>query len=372
MMRMLRLVKERASSVLGALRREPRGEEDISPVVPVLEDSNDQPKELDYESRLAKEVEYFRSIENVHNLPDIFHYWSNKYLVPKYQQFGFSNPTEFFLKYMTQVCIRSPNRDHWFLSIGAGNCEFEVELAQKLLGAGIENFRFESLDLNAFMLERGKALAQERSVAHMFKFTEKDINSWTPEHSFTVVMALQSLHHILELELLFDKIHAILEPDGFFLTDDIIGRNGHMRWPEALEIVNQFWDELPERYKYNHQLKRLEIQYDNWDCSTEGFEGIRAQDILPLLIERFHFELFVGFANVIDIFIDRNFGHNFDPNSKSDLEFIDRVHFADEEAIEKGLIKPTHMTAALVKSPPLQARTHKHLTPQYCVRLPNK
>ena len=144
-----------------------------------------------------------------------------------------------------------------------------------------------------------------------------------------------------------------------------------MRWPEALEVFNMLWGELPERYKYNHLLKRTEIVYENWDCSKEGFEGIRAQDILPLLIKKFHFELFVGFANIIDIFIDRCFGHNFDPASPSDLAFIDKVHTIDEDHLRKGAIKPTHMTAALMKAPPKKMKTHLHLTPEFCVRRPD-
>jgi hypothetical protein len=31
-----------------------------------------------------------------------------------------------------------------------------------------------------------------------------------------------------------------------------------------------------------------------WDCSKVGFEGIRAQDILPLLVKNSRFEAFSG------------------------------------------------------------------------------
>src|SRR2546421_428065 len=149
-------------------------------------DKRDHARE--YQERMVKEVEFFKSYENVHDLPGIFHYWSNKYLVAKYRQFGFDNPKQFFSLYMQRACI--------------------------------------------------------------------------------------------ELEVLFDKIYQTLHPDGYFVTDDMIGRNGHMRWPEALTVFNALWKELPEKYKYNHQLKRLEIEFDNWDCSKEAFEGIRSQDIL--------------------------------------------------------------------------------------------
>ena len=90
----------------------------------------------------------------------------------------------------------------------------------------------------------------------------------------------------------------------------------------------------------------------NWDCSIQGFEGIRSQDILPLLLSQFHFELFVAYGNVIDPFVDRAFGHNFDATAQWDRDFIDRVHQRDEEAILAGWIKPVHMEAVVGKETP--------------------
>jgi SAM-dependent methyltransferase len=324
----------------------------------------------DYDIRLKKEIEIYGSVENVHDLPEIFHYWSNKFLVPKYHQFGFSNPAEFYLSYIVRQLKDSQGKNFRILSIGSGNSELEVNIVEKLLMADAREFVFECLDINPMMLERGKKLAQEKGILGRLEFVNTDINSWRIKNMYQIVIANQALHHFVELEVLFDKIYLSLCPDGYFLTDDIIGRRGHMRWPEALEIVNNLWKELPDRYKYNHQLTRFEAEYDNWDCSKEGFEGIRSQDILPLLIERFHFELFVGFANVIDIFIDRSFGHNFNPDSQWDRDFIDRAHWVDEKNLQIGHIKPTHMTAALTKSLVGTSKTLGHLTPQYCVRSP--
>lgn len=327
-------------------------------------------KDSDYEAMLAREVSNYRTVENVHDLPDIFHYWSNKYLVPKYREFGFSSPNSFYLQYMTRVCrqMAGPAR---FVSCGAGNCDTEVGLVEALAQSGISNFVLECLDVNPHMLDRGRRLAQEKQVLDRLCFTQADINAWQPRERYHVVMANQALHHFVELEMLFDKVHRALTDDGFFLTDDMIGRNGHMRWAEALEVLNTLWRELPERYKYNRLLKRTEIEFENWDCSKEGFEGVRSQDILPLLIGKFHFELFVGFANIIDIFIDRCFGHNFDPSNPWDLGFIDKVHAVDEEQLKRGSVKPTHMTAALTRAPQGKTKTHLHLTPEFCVRWPN-
>ena len=41
--------------------------------------------------KMRQEIKRFKSCRNVHELPAIFHYWSNKYLVPKFLPFGFAN-----------------------------------------------------------------------------------------------------------------------------------------------------------------------------------------------------------------------------------------------------------------------------------------
>lgn len=97
-----------------------------------------------------------------------------------------------------------------------------------------------------------------------------------------VALANHSLHHLVALESIFTGVKAGLSEGGVFVINDMIGRNGHMRWPEAMEVIPDLWRYLPESHKYNHQLKRVEHDYINWDCSLTSFEGIRAQDILPV------------------------------------------------------------------------------------------
>jgi hypothetical protein len=221
------------------------------------------------------------------------------------------------------------------------------------------------------MLERGRRLARERRLSDRFDFAETDIKDWKPRETYTTIIAHYSLHHIVELEALFDAIHRSLDDEGFFLTQDMIGRNGHMRWPEALEIFLGLWATLDARHKFNHATGEYEPVYENYDSSREGFEGIRAQDILPLLIKRFHFDCFLGFNNLISVFIDRNFGPNFDPGDARDRHFIDFVSGLDDYFIEVGKIKPTQMIAAMVKRSVKRPRVYKHLTPEFCLRPPD-
>jgi SAM-dependent methyltransferase len=196
-------------------------------------------------------------------------------------------------------------------------------------------------------------------------------NGLPPPGTYDGVIANQALHHVQELEHLFNSIKRSMKPGAVFVISDMIGRNGHLRWPEALTVVHEFWASLPEKYKYNHQLKRVEKVYENWDCSTEGFEGIRAQDILPLLVQHFHFDLFIGFGNIIDPFIDRGFGPNFDETCEWDRSFIDRVHERDEGEMIAGRVKPAHMMAVLTKEARESSKYHPPLSPEFCIRWPD-
>ena len=285
-------------------------------------------------------------------MPEVHGYWAHKYVLSLLQPHGFGNDVEFFRWYICKTAKIVNPQICRVIALGSGNCELKAMLVQSLLAAGVTNVTIECTDLNPYMLDRGRALAAEKGISDRLNFTQIDINQWQPEGKYDVVIAAHSLHHFLALEHLFDAIRGCLNENGYFLNHDMIGRNGHMRWPEALEIVNMLWTELPDDCKYNHLQRRVELPYENFDCSTDGFEGIRAQNILPLLIQRFQFELFIPLGNLIDIFVDRCFGFNFDCAKSSDIDFIDRVQRMDQEAIEAGCITPTHMYAAMKISKP--------------------
>jgi len=321
-----------------------------------------------YGARIAKEKDNFQDCVNVHDLPPIFHYWSNKHLRPRLQDCGVESIEGFFGNRLAQAYDASPNDTRRFISIGAGNCELEVALAKQLIAQGKGSFRLECMELSTQMLQRGAKLAAEAGVANNLVPLEADFNSWRPTVQYDAVVCNQSLHHVLNLEGLFGSIKHCLRQDGPFIVFDIIGRNGHRRWPEALELVREFWSELPRNYRYNRLLSRQEETFLDWDCSIEGFEGIRAQDILPLVVQEFSFEFFFAFANIVDPFIDRSFGHNFDVAAEWDNAFIDRVHARDESEILAGRIKPTHMLAVLSKAPVQATICDRHLTPNFCIR----
>jgi len=321
-----------------------------------------------YHARVRAEKGIYEDCLKVHDLPPIFHYWSNKYIRPKLEAFGFSTPNDLFKKYLAEQCQQRPQEALRFASVGAGNCDLEIALASHLRSQGRSDFVIDCLELNPAMLERGRAAAAGAGVAEQIHLVEADFNQWVPDHEYDAVLANQALHHVLNLEGLFGQIKSCLKPHGSFIISDMIGRNGHLRWPEALEIVHEYWRKLPPSYRFNPLLNRYEELYENWDCSGESFEGIRSQDILPLLVANFHFQLFVGFANVIDPFTDRAFGYNFDVKAAWDRAFIDQVHERDEQEMIGGHINPTHMLAVVGNDTDTPTVFHQPLGPEFCIR----
>ena len=323
-----------------------------------------------YEDRVRAELGFFTDVRKVHDLPSISHYWSHTHLIPMLEPLGFRNSLEMFRLYIARVCAQHPDETCRVLSIASGDSAPEINTAQWLIEHDIRNFQFECRDINEEVLARGRLAAADNGVGGHFAFVPTDINLWKPQEIYHVILAVQCLHHIVELESLFDKIHRALHPSGYFAADDMIGRNGHQRWPEAMKHVKRLWKELPADYKHNRAFGTHDRKIDNRDFSEGCFEGIRSQDILSLLVRRFHFDVFAGFGNIVDVFIDRMYGPNFDPKKAWDREFIDRAHMLDVQEIDAGRVKPTHMYAVMTQAPVAVPRFPRHWSPEFCVRQP--
>ena len=257
--------------------------------------------------------------------------------------------------------------------MGAGNGDMEVTLARQLIEAGLDGFQIQCVDINPTMLERGRKMASDNGISDRnITFLKGDFNRWRPNQTFDIIIANHSLHHVLELEDLFHHIHEAMKPDGAFLTTDMIGRNGHLRWPETLKYVNQYWERLKPEQRYNCQLKIPMPKFEDWDCSTKGFEGIRAQDIMPLLVKKFNFEIFVAFGGIIDVFVDRGYGHNLSINSEFDKKLIDEINILQEGLLVSGEIKPTQMLSMLRRNDySVKTKYWANLTPERSIRHPH-
>ena len=275
----------------------------------------------EYDETVRREIEQYARVLDEggvsSSIPSIFTYWASTSLSPRLHSiFGEVQVESIFAKEIARSRAEETN-SVTVLALGSGDAQTEFEIARQLLDMGIEP-HIMCTDLNPIVTERARQDSVDMGLAEYFTFVTVDLNLEMPSGTFDAVVVNHSLHHFQNLEFILDGVRNSLVPGGRFVVSDMIGRNGHCRWPEALPFVQALWDSLPDEKRYNNFAGCVEGPYVNYDCTLDDtFEGIRAQDILPLCLERFDFEAFVGHGNVVDIFVDRIYGPNFDPEKRA-------------------------------------------------------
>ena len=319
----------------------------------------------DYAKRKAAEIASFKKLEDFSALSDIASWWAPLYLGPRVKSiFGTNTPAAFYGAPIQRIALGVGTVR--ILSVGSGDGHMECKVAAFLKRNGTTNFKITGVELSAALVERAKKRAAESGVDGHVEFIENDAKN-LPGAQVEVIICNQILHHITDLEELFEALRRILVPGGTLLTRDMIGRNGHLAWPEALELINHIWTDMPKRYQYHHGQKRSYEKFPNIDFSKVGFEGIRCQDILPLMVKEFRFRKFYAFGGIVERFISLGFGPNYDAKNEDDLNFVRMLQVVNDLALDTGVIKPTQMIAELTNEE-TNCQCWGKRTPEFCVR----
>lgn len=278
-------------------------------------------------------------------LPAMFHYWSVECLSPRLRSLGLSAPETFFLDEILAAArdLRRPVR---VASFGAGACALEIDLARRLQSQGIES-AFTCVDFNGGLLRTAKTAASAQGVSTAMEFLRLDCNRLPELAPYDVILVNQFFHHVEALETFCASLSACLAEGGRLLTSDVIGRNGHLLWPDVEDAVAMLWTVLPEQRRYDRYFGRILDTYRPVDHASYSNEGIRAQDVVECLLAEFDFEVFFPWGGSIMPFIERRVGFNFDVNDATDRAFIRSVDGADMEALDQQRYPASNMIASL-------------------------
>ncbi len=292
----------------------------------------------EYQKKLSTEISIYEHNTNVHDLPEIHHIYANHFLVPNLEKLTSCGDWSDWWIHDIDDLMEQLDRPVRMLSIACGNGDKEIELFQKIKYP--EKLTLIGVDVNPEMVARAKLSAKEKGLRNV-QFLTQDLNYPDLPDQLDIVVANHSLHHIVELERLFKEINNKSTDEMIFLINDMIGRNGHVMWDNTEKVVAEIWSRLDDRFKINAYSHKLdEIPY-NFDCSEHGFEGIRAEDILQLLDEYFDIEMFFPFSTLMNRFIDRVYGNNFNPSDGIDLSIINQIIELDIKMLEKKNLAAT-------------------------------
>lgn len=233
------------------------------------------------------------------------------------------------------------------LSLGSGPCGVEISIAEKITS----NYHYHCLDLNEELLGIGKKQIEKKGLNISTEPMDLNLIS-LEEKKYDIITAFASLHHLNELERVYTMVNRALKPDGIFVTVDVITKNGLMMWPETYDVLVRLWSIWPDKFKINHTYygtPRFTPEYGNIDYSQGSFEGIRSQDILPLIPEYFDPIIYVPCHSICRQLLDTQYGPNYnldDPFDKSMVEFIWNL---DCYYIHERVLPPGTMFAVMRK-----------------------
>lgn len=138
------------------------------------------------------------------------------------------------------------------------------------------------LDINSDLL---RTAAQQFPRSVKVELLEANANDLVDfGEKWDIILCVSALHHIVELEKLFEFCHVSLKDGGeFWSIGENIGRNGNRLWPEALKAANAFFGQLPERLRLNRHTGVIDCEIPDQDYSVGCFEGIRSEEIEPTM-----------------------------------------------------------------------------------------
>lgn len=290
-----------------------------------------------------------KSVNNPHDLPIIFHYWSCRYLVPMMRKLGFETVEQLFIQTLVKQCQTFKNETCYFVNIASHDGQFELNIIKQLQQQGVNNFVLHGLHADTKIVENLNQLAKNRAMSDKLQFQLADLITWHPEQTYHVIIANHALHRANNMAHIMARLQTALNTQGKLIIVDMIGEIGHQRATEVLPHIPALWSQLPQTYKFNFLTQQQENWFINHDYSFIGFEGAEAKTIVNLLNQHFTFIQCLAYGNLIDVFIERAFGHHFDEHNHDDVAFIDQVQAIDQMLIEQGKIKPTHLIAILQK-----------------------
>jgi len=223
------------------------------------------------------------------------------------------------------------------LSLGSGPGGLELQCARQAPSA-----KLVCVDLNPGLMEMGREQAASEELA--VEFQQGDLNTIElPANEFDLVFCHASLHHLLELEHVFQQIRRTLKSGGELIAVDVVTRHGYRMWPETRKVIDSIWRTLPEPYRVNHTAyhrKAPDEKAFEVDTRLSNMECIRSEDILPLLDAGFETVAFVPYFSLCRRFFDTMYGPNYDLDRPLDRAIVDWIWELDCHYLDSGELKP--------------------------------
>lgn len=131
------------------------------------------------------------------------------------------------------------------LSLGCGTGRLERQLAA--LGAFVA---CDAYDIANGSIQKARQAAAEAGYEQITYYVDDMNTIGFAQAQYDAVWAAGSVHHVTELEHLFDQVAAALKPGGLFVLNEYIGPTRFQFPARQRQIIQACNDLLPDEYKH--------------------------------------------------------------------------------------------------------------------------
>ncbi|UHD17934.1 class I SAM-dependent methyltransferase [Thiocapsa bogorovii] len=214
------------------------------------------------------------------------------------------------------------------LSLGSGYCGHELKLARALTC----DYRITCTDINPALFGPAQEIVDREQFA--VTFAVEDINFITIEKGqYDLIFAHAAIHHVINLERLFEQLLLGLSPNGIFHLVDVVGQNRKLLWDANERMANALLRAIPKEITRGLRL--------NAPVEDEGMEGIRQEDTMPVLRATFEpiFEHRHG-AFMRFICTNARLAKRLDPRDATARRYLDFLIDCDDSLVARGILEP--------------------------------
>lgn len=174
------------------------------------------------------------------------------------------------------------------LVLGCGSGRFERALAQR--------GRFRSIvacDFAHETVEKARRAAAEKNLEGI-EYRVLDLETAEIGGPYDAIFAHDVLHHITDLEGLYDRIHEALAPQGMFFFSEYVGPNRFQYSDARMALINRYFRLLPDRLRRDPLTGACLSRRERLDRENvireDPTEAVRSEDVLPLARRYFQTE----------------------------------------------------------------------------------
>jgi ubiquinone/menaquinone biosynthesis C-methylase UbiE len=237
------------------------------------------------------------------------------------------------------------------LSLGCGFGDFDRMVIKCNLARNVH-----ACDISSAAIAQAKNTAEAEGLGDRIEYSVADLNSiQLPLHKYDAVFAISSVHHVFQLETLFEQVRNTLKPGAPFFLDEFIGPSRFQSSPFVTEVINRILAALPQKYRLN--LFSNDGSFVNgyaappikWFEEHDPSEAVRSGEIMRTLKMYFDVIEYKAYGGGILHMLLSGIAGNFDPQDENDVCILTILNVLDE-FLEKAEAIESDMAAILCRA----------------------